>query len=266
MSILYPEEKKEYDPTVPLGTDYYKSIGGAANYIFNAGAKIDSAHLYPLHKKIGDYIEYKGGDENLNELERKHIADIMFVTETQIPVEVEYRGSEEYSNMTSDQIDEKYADIPKKTKRLQKDISEMSVEEVDRLMNIDLRFAVDNRTIDDENVFIAIVNNEIAGFISILHFPHPKSPNIKKVHRLVILPDYQGAGFGIKFLNEIGKMYKKNKNRYTITTSAPSLIYALKRSSDWTCTRFGRNKKQKTNNRIKEISSNNRITANFELI
>mgnify|MGYP005987480621 CR=1 FL=1 len=116
------------------------------------------------------------------------------------------------------------------------------------------------------HIYIATINNEIAGFISILHFPHPQSPNIKKVHRLVILPDYQGAGFGIKFLNEIGKIYKKNKNRYTITTSAPSLIHALKRSSDWTCTRFGRNKKQKTNNRIKEISSNNRITANFELI
>lgn len=116
------------------------------------------------------------------------------------------------------------------------------------------------------HIYIATINNEIAGFISILHFPHPYSPNIKKVHRLVILPDYQGAGFGIKFLNEIGKIYKQNKNRYTITTSAPSLIHALKRSSEWTCTRFGRNKKQKSNNRIKEISSNKRITANFELI
>ena len=81
------------------------------------------------------------------------------------------------------------------------------------------------------NVFIAIINNQIAGFLSVLHLPHPIAKNIKKVHRLVILPDYQGAGFGIKFLNEIGKIYKKQNYRYTIVTSAPSLINALKKLS-----------------------------------
>jgi len=49
------------------------------------------------------------------------------------------------------------------------------------------------------HVYLATINNEIAGFLSVLHLPHPKVKNIKKVHRLVILPDYQGAGFGIKF-------------------------------------------------------------------
>ena len=77
------------------------------------------------------------------------------------------------------------------------------------------------------NVFIATVNDEIAGFISVLHFPHPKAKDLKKVHRLVILPDYQGAGIGLKLLNEVGKIYKQDKWRYTIVTSAPSLINAL---------------------------------------
>jgi GNAT superfamily N-acetyltransferase len=50
------------------------------------------------------------------------------------------------------------------------------------------------------NVFIATVNDEIAGFISVLHFPHRvKLKYIKKVHRLVILPDYQGAGIGLNY-------------------------------------------------------------------
>jgi predicted acetyltransferase len=115
------------------------------------------------------------------------------------------------------------------------------------------------------HVYLATINDEIAGFISVLHFPHPITKNLKKVHRLVILPDYQGAGFGIKFLNEVGKIYKKNKYKYTITTSAPSLIYALKKSNDWICTRFGRQKGQKNKLKIKKISSENRITANFEM-
>tara|TARA_R100001463_G_scaffold22722_5_gene54544 strand:- start:3673 stop:4749 length:1077 start_codon:yes stop_codon:yes gene_type:complete len=118
------------------------------------------------------------------------------------------------------------------------------------------------------HTYIATINDEIAGFISILHQPHPVAINLKKVHRLVILPDYQGAGFGIRFLNEIGKYYKKNKYRYTITTSAPSLINALKKSNNWICNRFGRSKPQPDNTNkggVGIITSANRITANFEM-
>jgi GNAT superfamily N-acetyltransferase len=89
------------------------------------------------------------------------------------------------------------------------------------------------------NVFVAIINNDIAGFISILHLPN-KCPNIKKVHRLVVLPDYQGIGIGLKLLNEIGYLYKKDKWRFTITTSSVSLINSLKKNKNWNCNSFGR--------------------------
>jgi ABC-type lipoprotein export system ATPase subunit/predicted acetyltransferase len=114
------------------------------------------------------------------------------------------------------------------------------------------------------NVFIATVNDEIAGFISILHFPHPKVKNMKKVHRLVILPDYQGAGIGLKLLNEIGKVYKHEQQRFNIMTSAPSLIFALKKSKQWDCVRYGRVSEAK-NGALEGTTSKNRITASFEL-
>lgn len=113
------------------------------------------------------------------------------------------------------------------------------------------------------NVFIALINNQIAGFLSVLHLPN-KDPTIKKVHRLVILPDYQGAGFGLKFLNEIGKIYKLEKWRFTISTSSPSLIYSLKRNNIWRCNHFGRTTKHKGLSKM-EHSGANRITASFEL-
>lgn len=116
--------------------------------------------------------------------------------------------------------------------------------------------------------YIATINNEIAGFLSILHLPHPKAKNIKKVHRLVILPDYQGAGFGIKFLEEIGKIYKKNKWRYTIVTSAPSLIFALKKSKNWICKHYGRLIRKSGiihGSSDKNKNSKHRITASFEM-
>jgi GNAT superfamily N-acetyltransferase len=116
------------------------------------------------------------------------------------------------------------------------------------------------------NVFLAFINDELAGFLSVLHFPHPTAKNIKKVHRLVILPDYQGAGFGIKFLNEVGKIYKREKNRFNIVTSAPSLINALKKNNEWNATRFGRTKETgRTSTQLKGSTSKNRITASFEL-
>ncbi len=115
------------------------------------------------------------------------------------------------------------------------------------------------------NVFVAYIDNQLAGFISILHFPHPKVKNIKRVHRLVILPEYQGLGFGLQLLQKVGEYYKKLGFRYRIMTSAPSLINALKKHSEWKCDWHGRKRgRGKINN--KNNSSVNRITVTFELI
>ena len=112
------------------------------------------------------------------------------------------------------------------------------------------------------NVFIATVNDEIAGFLSVL--PQPgRMKGQKRVHRLVILPDYQGAGFGIRFLEEVGKEYIKNGWRYTINTTAPSLIYALKKSYKWNCHHYGRI--NGGNNNMGKSGIRSRMTASFEL-
>jgi len=112
------------------------------------------------------------------------------------------------------------------------------------------------------NVFIALINNEIAGFLSVLHLPN-KDKTIKKVHRLVILPDYQGLGFGINFLNHIAKIYKQEKWRFTIVTSTPSLIFALKKNINWKCNRFGRGGGQNLE-KMKETDAKNRLVVSFE--
>jgi ABC-type lipoprotein export system ATPase subunit/GNAT superfamily N-acetyltransferase len=115
------------------------------------------------------------------------------------------------------------------------------------------------------SVYIAMVNDAIAGFISILHFPHPNVKNMKKVHRLVILPDYQGIGIGGILLNDIADIYKKDNWRFNIVTSAPSLINSLKKSNTWITTRFSRTKSQSKSSSIGNMkTSENRITASFE--
>lgn len=121
------------------------------------------------------------------------------------------------------------------------------------------------------SVFICFVNNQIAAFISVLHFPHPKTKNMKRVHRLVVLPDFQGIGVGILLLNKVGQIYKQQKQRFTIVTSAPSLIYALKKSNSWALTSYGSKAAHQgsamvgNNNSGSKTGSANRITASFEL-
>lgn len=115
-------------------------------------------------------------------------------------------------------------------------------------------------------VYVAFINDQLAGYCSILHFPHPKCKNIKKVHRLVILPEYQGLGIGIKFLNIIGEFFKKNGYRFTIVTSAPSLIFGLKTRKDWICRNFGMNKPHKGDLQKRIIDySKQRLTTSWEL-
>lgn len=86
--------------------------------------------------------------------------------------------------------------------------------------------------------------DKIIGIIGVIHFPHPKNRKIKRVTRLVILPDYQGVGLGTRFLNVIATFY--DDFDFTITTSAKNLIHALNKSDQWILKRYNIPSKQKT--------------------
>ena len=103
------------------------------------------------------------------------------------------------------------------------------------------------------------VNKKLAGFMAIIMFPHPKQP-YRKVHRLVILPDYQGIGLGKIFLEKIGNHIKDYP--FAITTSQPALINCLKKSEKWICTRNTRNT-GKLADGLNKTLSNKRITTTF---
>lgn len=80
--------------------------------------------------------------------------------------------------------------------------------------------------------------NNIIGFMAVLHQPHGKNPKLKRCSRLVILPDYQGIGLGTRFLNTIAEYYKQQGYDFTIVTSAKNMINALRRSDKWVMTRY----------------------------
>lgn len=84
-------------------------------------------------------------------------------------------------------------------------------------------------------VFVAYLNEEIVGFISIL--PQPGVAGLKypawRVHRLVVLPDYQGLGIAVKLLEYICDLYAYQERVMYIRTSHVKLINYLKNSKKW---------------------------------
>jgi hypothetical protein len=119
-------------------------------------------------------------------------------------------------------------------------------------------------------VFIATINDEVCAFVSVLHFPHPVVKNLKKAHRIVVLPDYQGIGLGMAVNERVGDILKAEGNEYAITTSSPAFIHSMKNSTKWVCTHYGRmgmgsERGEMQNKHVKGSTSGNRVTASFKL-
>lgn len=106
--------------------------------------------------------------------------------------------------------------------------------------------------------------NEIIGFIAILHQPSTNK-KLKRVSRLVILPDYQGIGLGKKFLELIAEKYIKLGWDFSIITSAKNLISALRKSNKWCLYRYSRisNEKNSKSKIEKNIRHRDCYTASF---
>lgn len=82
-------------------------------------------------------------------------------------------------------------------------------------------------------VFVAFLNNEIVGFIAILPFPSGTVKNAYRVHRLVVLPDYQGLGIATKMLKYIANLHVKIDCKMYIRTSHIRLHDYFEHSNDW---------------------------------
>lgn len=84
-------------------------------------------------------------------------------------------------------------------------------------------------------------NEKIIAFMGVLHQPHGANKKIKRVCRLVVLPDYQGVGIATRFLKAIAEHYTKMGYDFSIVTSAKNLIYALNKSNEWLLQRYSAN-------------------------
>lgn len=113
--------------------------------------------------------------------------------------------------------------------------------------------------------YIAEIKGYPVAWCSVLHFPHPHVKNIRRIHRIVVKPDYQGVGVGGRVMSEISKIYKDQKYRIRLVSSSPSFINGLTKSSNWMMTRKpSRVSNTSAKGVMKGSTSNKRLTASFE--
>lgn len=80
-------------------------------------------------------------------------------------------------------------------------------------------------------------DGQIVAHTGVIQFPMRKG--WKRVHRLVVLPDYQGVGVGVRFINAVSGIIAGEGFNVNLTTTTPALVGALKRSQDWSLVRKG---------------------------
>ena len=95
--------------------------------------------------------------------------------------------------------------------------------------------------------YCAVYQNRPIAFIAVVHI-HMRS-RYYRVHRLVVLPDYQGIGVGKRLLNFIAELYfSQTKAPFYIVTSNPQIVRGNMES--WRVKRVGHVKRSGENTRI----------------
>lgn len=89
--------------------------------------------------------------------------------------------------------------------------------------------------------------DEPVGFIAYVNQPARQryfgKKLVKRITRLVILPDYQGIGLGTALLNFLADYLKKQRLQVSINTTAKNLIFSLSKSSKWLLHSYAKNTK-----------------------
>lgn len=82
-------------------------------------------------------------------------------------------------------------------------------------------------------VYVGYIDNEPVGCVVMSKFPHPSNPHIWKISRVVVLPNWQGYGIGMKMAEYLSSHIYKDKD-VRITTTLPIVhSYLWKNTNKW---------------------------------
>jgi hypothetical protein len=85
-----------------------------------------------------------------------------------------------------------------------------------------------------------------------------------RLHRSVVLPEFQGFGLSMKMTEVICKMYHDKGLRVRSTTNHPARIAGFKKSPNWICVHKGRQPSNSKSGLNVGGNSDKRITTSWE--
>lgn len=118
-------------------------------------------------------------------------------------------------------------------------------------------------------MYVAYLDNIPVACCAIL--PQPGVHNLEggqawRVHRLVVLPDYQGLGIGTKFLNYMADMFAYHGKVLYIRTSHHKLINYMLRSPNWEGTGVMSHSHKQTGILAHIVPNEKRLSTSFHFI
>ena len=84
--------------------------------------------------------------------------------------------------------------------------------------------------------FVFTWNEKMVAFESILPLPNGSYKNAYREHRLVVLPDFQGLGLGIKISEWCGGILLNDRKTFYTKTVNPALGLYRQKSHNWEAT------------------------------
>lgn len=118
--------------------------------------------------------------------------------------------------------------------------------------------------------YVVYWNDVLVGMASVLPMPCGTIKYAYRQHRLVILPDYQGLGFGTKINDFLAKYYVSMGYKYFIRTTHLRLNNHLSKLRTWKSTSTSGKKRsiEDINNNIEKgcIKGDERIAGSFEYL
>jgi len=115
--------------------------------------------------------------------------------------------------------------------------------------------------------YVAFVDGEPVAFCAITHLVHNTIFNGKRLHRLVVLPDYQGVGIGTRLLNFVAERYYAAGYRMFARFSHPALVRSLEKDLRWRLvTNVSRAPSHTVKQHMNKSDSDRRLTTGWEYI
>ena len=89
---------------------------------------------------------------------------------------------------------------------------------------------------------------------------------MKRGHRVVVLPDFQGVGLGNRLSEFVAQLYHEKGFRYVTTTSHPAMIHHRAKSKKWRMTQKIKSRPESKNSLLVKKRGHERLNASFEYL